>query len=195
MVPMQKNSALSNSYACFTIIFILTGLTTLASSINLLVLHLASLTAEEKVQEKLEADEARRQMVHLDGDIINLHDRTFEHKENPEMLVDNVSVCSCNCMQSFSMEQRKRKKNNKSSKKSNSPNETIECDKLALSKFSLKETNNKSTSKPWQQQQQPKSLLKEKRIVKLKTSLPQSKDSKPNETDINNNSNSKSQLS
>jgi len=104
MVPMQTNSALSKSliYPCFTILFILVGLTTLASSMNLLVLRLATINAEEQVQEKLEAAEALRQAVHLDGDVINPQGRLFITQETisprQENLSDNISVCSCVCM-------------------------------------------------------------------------------------------------
>jgi hypothetical protein len=103
MVPMQTNSALSKSllYPCFTILFILVGLTTLASSMNLLVLRLATINAEEQVQEKLEAAEALRQAVHLDGDVINPQGRLFITQEtipHQENLSDNISVCSCVCL-------------------------------------------------------------------------------------------------
>lgn len=98
MVPLQTNNNLSDnfSYACFTIFFILIGLTTLASSMNLLVLRLASISAEEQVQEKIDQDEARRQMAHLDGDVINFKNRSSA-KEGPDQVQDNISVCSCNC--------------------------------------------------------------------------------------------------
>lgn len=99
MVPMQKNNALSQNYAyaCFTILFILIGLTTLASSMNLLVLRFATLIAEVQVQEKLEAAEARRQAVHLEGDVINPNGRLFIAQEQPEQL-ETISVCSCVCL-------------------------------------------------------------------------------------------------
>ena len=96
---MQKNNVLSHNYtyACFTILFILIGLTTLASSMNLLVLRLATINAEEQVQEKLEAAEARRQAVHLEGDVINPNGRLFIAQEQPEQL-ETISVCSCVCL-------------------------------------------------------------------------------------------------
>ena len=90
MVPLQTDNALSDkySYACFTILFILTGLTTLASSMNLLVLKIASITAEEQVKEKIEQDEARRQMAHIDGDVINFNTRLNSvSKEIPEQVI------------------------------------------------------------------------------------------------------------
>ena len=140
-MPLQKNRDLSNTgYACFTIIFILTGLTTLASSINLLVLHLASLTAEENRAEEKEADEKRRQMVRLEGDIINLNEQVFiQSKENPEEL-DNISVCSCNCIQykSFNSERKARLKSNAEStreRKSSVPLErTVKVKRLKADK-------------------------------------------------------------
>ena len=96
---MQKNNVLSQNvaYACFTILFILIGLTTLASSMNLLVLRFATLIAEVQVQEKLEAAEARRQAVHLEGDVINPNGRLYIAQEQPEQL-ETISVCSCVCL-------------------------------------------------------------------------------------------------
>jgi len=99
MVPMQENGTLNQNipYACFTIFYILTGLTTLASSMNLLVLRLATINAEEQVQEKLEAAEAQRQAVHLDGDVISPNTRLLVTQEKPEQY-DKISVCSCTCL-------------------------------------------------------------------------------------------------
>lgn len=110
MVPLQTKNALSSnlSYACFTIFFILIGLITLASSMNLLVLHLVSITIEEQVQEKIEQDEARRQMAHVEGDVINFSDKQLStiKEDNKPMPVsqikdsqDNISVCSCSCFE------------------------------------------------------------------------------------------------
>jgi hypothetical protein len=95
----QKNNGLSNfAYACFTILFILIGLTTLASSMNLLVLRIATISAEEQVAERLEAAELAKQAVHLEGDVINPNiKKNYSNSENPEQC-DNVSVCSCACM-------------------------------------------------------------------------------------------------
>ena len=89
MVPMQQNNALSEnfSYDCFTIFFILTGLITLASSINLLVLRLAEDEAEEQIQERIEQEEAIKQIVHLDGDIISFHGMDPSSKEGPEEVI------------------------------------------------------------------------------------------------------------
>jgi hypothetical protein len=113
MVPMQNNNMLDGnvSYACFTIFFILTGLTTLASTMNLLVLRLATINAEEHIQEKIEADEAKRQAVHLEGDVISPNDRLLVKQEVPEQY-DTTSVCSCTCIENKIWKSKKRKKNN-----------------------------------------------------------------------------------
>ena len=67
---------------------------------NLLVLRLATINAEEKVAERLEAAEAAKQAVHLEGDVINPNIRkNYSYNEKPEHL-DNISVCSCACMDS-----------------------------------------------------------------------------------------------
>ena len=101
-------------YACFTIFYILTGLTTLASSMNLLVLRLATINAEEQVQEKLEAAEAQRQAVHLEGDVISPNTRLLVTQEKPEQY-DKISVCSCTCLDHrfFNFERRKKNSSNK----------------------------------------------------------------------------------
>ncbi len=103
-MPLQKNNYLSNNfaYACFTILFILIGLTTLASSMNLLVLRLATINAEEKLTERLEQAEARRNAVRLEGDVIsrpktNAQDANNANKQSA-IETDNISVCSCACM-------------------------------------------------------------------------------------------------
>ncbi|RNA06308.1 Two pore potassium channel sup-9 [Brachionus plicatilis] len=109
-VPLQQNNFLSNNltYASFTILFILVGLTTLASSMNLLVLRLATINAEEQVQERLEQAEARRNAVHLEGDVISGNSRLFAQPEKPEQF-ETISVCSCACMD-YKLFHRKRKK-------------------------------------------------------------------------------------
>jgi hypothetical protein len=110
-VPLQKNNFLSNNftYACFVILFILIGLTTLASSMNLLVLRLATINAEEQVQERLEQAEAKRNAVHLEGDVITPNARLFNTTEKPEQL-ETISVCSCACLD-YKIWHSKRKKN------------------------------------------------------------------------------------
>lgn len=118
MVPLQSNNALSNnlSYAFFTIFFILIGLIILASSMNQLVLRLASITVEEQIQEKFEHDEAIRQMAFVEGDVINFNEKSGSAKEVPEEVKDNMSVCSCNCVEyDFCAGKRWRKKARKSS--------------------------------------------------------------------------------
>jgi hypothetical protein len=123
MVPMQSDGMLNNNigYACFTIIFILTGLVTLASTMNLLVLRLATINAEEQVKLEAEAAEAKRQVVHLEGirnklkvvydfffnlnlnttkkgDVITgPNGRLLISQEKPEQC-DTISVCSCTCL-------------------------------------------------------------------------------------------------
>lgn len=112
-VPLQQNNFLSNNlaYACFTILFILIGLTTLASSMNLLVLRLATINAEEQVQERLEQAEARRNAVHVEGDVISGNSRLIAQSEKPEQF-DTISVCSCACMD-YKLFHKKRKKKTK----------------------------------------------------------------------------------
>ena len=117
MVPMQSNSMLNDNltYACFTIFFILIGLTTLASTMNLLVLRLATINAEEQIQEKIEAAEAKLQAVHLEGDVISPNGRLLVTQEVPENC-DTVSVCSCTCLDHKIWKKKARKSSNFSPK-------------------------------------------------------------------------------
>lgn len=78
---------------------------------NLLVLRLATINAEEQVQERLEAAEARRQAVHLEGDVISPNSRLFVPQEKPEQL-ETISVCSCACLD-YKIFHTKRTKNRK----------------------------------------------------------------------------------
>jgi hypothetical protein len=136
MVPMQKNNKLSKNlpYACFTILFILIGLTTLASSMNLLILRLASINAEEQVKEKLEQAEALRQAVHLEGDVINPNGRIdfLTPQEKPEQ-EENISVCSCACLDYHINRKRKFlffKKSNAKQKNQSSMSDSISMDNI-----------------------------------------------------------------
>lgn len=155
MVPMQKDNALSSNfaYACFTILFILTGLITLASSMNLLVLRLATINAEEQVQEKLEAAEARRQAVHLEGDVISPNGRLFVKEEKPEQ-VETISVCSCACLdyKIWECKRNRRKKGKRHSQQRHHPQCTSASCAMATTSMSttssLRNRRPSSSSKP-----------------------------------------------
>ena len=106
-MPLQKNQFLTNdyAYACFTILFIVIGLTIVASSMNLLVLRLATINAEEQLTERLEQAEARQNQVRLEGDVISrpkfasLADPGGGGNKQPAAVEpDAISVCSCACM-------------------------------------------------------------------------------------------------
>ncbi len=114
LVPLQNEGMLNNNigYAIFTIIFILTGLVTLASTMNLLVLRLATINAEEQVKLEAEAAEAKRQVVHLEGDVISgPNGRLLVSQEKPEQY-DAVSVCSCTCLDHRLLKKKKKEKSN-----------------------------------------------------------------------------------
>jgi hypothetical protein len=136
---MQSGGNDNLSYACFTIFFILTGLTTLASSMNLLVLRLATINAEEQVQEKLEAAEAKRQAVHLEGDVISPNGRLLVTQEVPEKC-DTISVCSCTCLDHKIWKGKRRSKNNSTNYKAN------KVKRLAFSKYADVESCEKDFS-------------------------------------------------
>ena len=171
---MQKDNALSSNfvYATFTILFILIGLITLASSMNLLVLRLATIDAEEKVQEKLEAAEAARQLVTVEGDVITHNKLLFEKSfaalasTNDRVAVpvvepDQLSVCSCNCAETklfyevrnrlYCFNIRKRAQTNNQESQSQVNNESNNGHKKRLcfkSLFKIKRKNNNATSQP-----------------------------------------------
>lgn len=168
LVPMQRNNALSSdfTYVSFTILFILTGLTTLASTMNLLVLRIATINAEEQVQIKLQEAEAQAQRCYLDGDIINRRKLFKADDEKPDKTVDdNLSVCSCACL------------DNK---------QIFVCNMCCFKVNNNKSSKNKK-KKNQQQQQQPKffSFLSVKRLGKAK----QNKNRKASLTSSNHKSN------
>ena len=57
-------------YVAFSIFYILFGLTVFAAALNLMVLKLLTMNTEDERKDELEAMEARRQAVKVDGDII-----------------------------------------------------------------------------------------------------------------------------
>lgn len=96
---------------------------------NLLVLRLATINAEEQVAERLEAAEAAKQLVHLEGDVINPNNgRQFINQEKPEQL-EQISVCSCACLD-YKIFHTKRSRLSKNSKKSNSSNQNHNDSKI-----------------------------------------------------------------
>jgi len=106
-------------YILFCIMFILTGLTIVASSGNLLILRFVETNTKRSQHERYEMEERRRQQVRVVGDVISSNGRlvTLEDDEDtPSLLApigaqritmgnnstSDLSLCSCRVQPSFS---------------------------------------------------------------------------------------------
>lgn len=105
-------------YILFCIMFILTGLTIVASSGNLLILRFVETNTKRSQHERYEMEERRRQQVRIVGDVISSNGRlvTLEDDEDtPSLLAplgaqritmgnstSDLSLCSCRAQPSFS---------------------------------------------------------------------------------------------
>jgi potassium channel subfamily K protein len=99
-VALQKNESLQKrpEYVAFSLIFILFGLTVVSAAMNLLVLRFLTMNTEDERKDELEALEAARTAVRLDGDVITANGSVISGAhEQPEIFHDNISVCSCTC--------------------------------------------------------------------------------------------------
>ena len=120
-VPMQKYDYenIDRLYIFFCIMFILTGLTIVASSGNLLILRFVETNTKRTQHERYEMEERRRQQVRVVGDVISSNGRliTLEDDENnsmaypflgaPRSTMNNatpsdLSLCSCRAQSPFS---------------------------------------------------------------------------------------------
>lgn len=120
LVPMQKDDygSIGWLYILFCIIFILTGLTIVASSGNLLILRFVETNTKRSQHERYEMEERRRQQVRIVGDVISSNGRlvTLEDDEDTPSLLgpigaqrltmgnstSDLSLCSCRAQPSFS---------------------------------------------------------------------------------------------
>ncbi|CAF3348396.1 unnamed protein product [Rotaria sp. Silwood1] len=116
---MQKNDYESVGwlYILFCIMFILTGLTIVASSGNLLILRFVETNTKRCQHERYEMEERRRQQVRVIGDVISSNGRLVtleDDEETPSFLTSNgpqritldngsstVSLCSCRAQPSL----------------------------------------------------------------------------------------------
>ncbi|CAF1096821.1 unnamed protein product [Didymodactylos carnosus] len=100
-VPLQQKNYNEYPYVYifFTIGFILTGLTILASSSNLLVLKMVETDTNRIKTEQTIAHERRMQAVHLVGDVISANGRLITLEETPSesmtQVSESISLCSC----------------------------------------------------------------------------------------------------
>merc|ERR1712141_176097 len=103
-VALQNNKALQfrPGYVACSFTFLLLGLASLSSSINLLVLRFMILSLEEEEEEE-ELQDAAQNVVTLDGEVMAVNGRVLaghgqlDRKFNPGREPDAVSVCSCTC--------------------------------------------------------------------------------------------------
>jgi potassium channel subfamily K protein len=101
-VALQKKGVLQDhhEYVAFSIVFILFGLTVISAAMNLMVLRFLTMNTEDERKAELEAAEAARTAVRLEGDIITANGSIMSgQQERPEFHRDSDlnSVCSCTC--------------------------------------------------------------------------------------------------
>jgi potassium channel subfamily K protein 9 len=101
-VALQKNKVLQKKpeYVAFSLVFILFGLTVISAAMNLMVLRFLTMNTEDERKAELEAAEAARTAVRLEGDIITANGSIISgQQEHPEFQRDSdlTSVCSCTC--------------------------------------------------------------------------------------------------
>lgn len=100
-VALQNKSmrALHNKpeYVSFSILYIIFGLTVFAAALNLMVLRLLTMNTEDERKDELQAREAARSAVRLDGDVITPGTQSttvnslVRDVEGPQMEVDDSS--------------------------------------------------------------------------------------------------------
>lgn len=96
--------------------FILLGLTVVASLMNLLVIRIVAFYSQERLLEKLREEEAASQAVLLKGDVICSTNSNKQRSNTPPNTSEGIanqqhqqygihasqtSVCSCTCMETF----------------------------------------------------------------------------------------------
>lgn len=133
-------------YILFCIMFILTGLTIVASSGNLLILRFVETNTKRSQHERYEMEEKRRQKVRVIGDVISSNGQflTLEDNEESSSLyspigarrstlkqsTSNFSFCSCRdqtlCLPIVCKKRFKRKKETKNSRQSNYNQRTLQ---------------------------------------------------------------------
>ena len=102
MVALQQDNALQSQpeYVIFALFFIMFGLAMIAALLNLILLKFMTMNTEDENRDEIEALEAARMTVKLDGDIImgeivadKRYAASFGGSDE-----DLRSVCSCNCV-------------------------------------------------------------------------------------------------
>ncbi len=107
----------------FTVLFIMTGLTILASSTNLLVLYIVNINSEENLRKRMRLQQKKKEQLQkmLIGDVIksaNKQDIVTYMDEMPNLAaLEEISVCSCqditNCYKTYKHNWKNDKKHKK----------------------------------------------------------------------------------
>ena len=101
LVALQQDNALQQrpEYVIFALFFIMFGLAVIAALLNLMLLKFMTMNTEDENRDEIEAMEAARLTVKLDGDIIMgeiVADKRFCNSRASEE--ELRSVCSCTCL-------------------------------------------------------------------------------------------------
>ena len=102
LVALQQDNALQSQpeYVIFALFFIMFGLAVIAALLNLMLLKFMTMNTEDENRDEIEALEAARMTVKLDGDIIMgeivADNRRYCASAGSEEEIR--SVCSCTCV-------------------------------------------------------------------------------------------------
>ena len=100
-MALQQDNALQSQpeYVIFALFFIMFGLAVIAALLNLMLLKFMTMNTEDENRDEIEALEAARMTVKLDGDIIMgeiVADKRYCASAGSEQ--ELRSVCSCTCL-------------------------------------------------------------------------------------------------
>ncbi|XP_023335038.1 two pore potassium channel protein sup-9 [Eurytemora carolleeae] len=102
LVALQQDNALEEKpeYVTFALFFIMFGLAVIAAVLNLMVLKFMTMNTEDEKRDEIEAIQAARHSVRVEGDVIIgdiLSDPRYRESAMSNDGDDIRSVCSCNC--------------------------------------------------------------------------------------------------
>lgn len=101
-VALQNDNALKDKpgYVTLSLVFILFGLAVVAASINLLVLRFMTMNAEDIRRDDQELQSSSQHVLTLDGEVMTVNGKllTGQGYVCQSDDVDQMSVCSCNCL-------------------------------------------------------------------------------------------------
>ena len=103
-MALQQDNALQSKpeYVTFALFFIMFGLAVIAALLNLMLLKFMTMNTEDENRDEIEALEAARLTVKLDGDVIMgeiVDNRRYASQPGLTGSVEDLrSVCSCTCL-------------------------------------------------------------------------------------------------